>query len=71
MKIIYRKNTLYVYLDESFDIKLLKKLENKLVNIMKIYKISNLVLNSKCDDEAMKEFELKYNSHHKRPIIIN
>lgn len=70
MKIIYRKNTLYVYLDEDFDKNSFKRLENKIDNIMGIYNISNLVLNSKCDEKTMKEFEVKYNSHHKSPIII-
>ena len=44
MNIIYRKNTLYVYIRENIDDNLISKVEDRVNNIMGIYNIDNLII---------------------------
>lgn len=71
MDIIYKKNTLYVYLDESLNDSTLEILERRVNNILRTYKIDNLVINSEEEnDEHLHKFECKYNSTHRSKVII-
>ncbi len=71
MDIIYKKDTLYVYLDDSDDSEAVGTLEDKVDHIMSTYNIDNLVINTKDDSrEDIQEFESKFNSKHRSKVII-
>lgn len=71
MNIIYRKNTLYVYLKEEIDPLLVETLEDRVNNIMGTYDIENLVIKTNGQQSAhFHEFESRYNSRHKSKVII-
>ncbi len=71
MNIIYRKNTLYVYMNENIDKHNLSTMEERINHIMGTYDIDNLVINTYGNDiEGLYEFENRYNSRHKSRVII-
>ena len=74
MDIIYRKDTLYVYLREIPDEDIIKTLESRVDNIMGTYNIENLVIStgeqSDESDVHLHEFESKFNSRHRKKVII-
>ncbi len=74
MDIIYRKDTLYVYLKEIPDEEIIKTLESRVDNIMVTYNIENLVIaTSEQSDESdihLHEFESKFNRRHRKKVII-
>lgn len=71
MDIIYKKDTLYVYLDERLNEDVMRTLESRVNNIMGTYNIENLVINTKeKSTEHLHEFESKYNSKHRSKVII-
>lgn len=71
MNIIYRKNTLYVYLQEEIDSYLVDTLEDRVNNIMGSYDIENLVIKTNGKHGGhFHEFESRYNSKHKSKVII-
>lgn len=71
MDIEYRKDTLYVHLNENIDKDKIESLETKVDNIMKTYDIGNLVINTRGKGrEHLHEFEWKYNSRHRTNVII-
>lgn len=71
MNIVYRKNTLYVYLNERIDREVLESMEQKVNNIMRIYDIDNLVIQTcKEDEEYLNNFVSRYNRLHKSNVIV-
>jgi hypothetical protein len=71
MDIIYRKDTLYVYLDESLDSDIVRTMESRVNNIMSTYNIENLVINTNdSPDSHLLDFQTKYNSSHKSKVVI-
>ena len=71
MNIVYRKNTLYVYLYEEIDSNLVDTIENRVNNIMGTYDIENLVIKTNGQyGTHFLEFENRYNSRHKSKVII-
>ena len=70
MDIIYKKDTLYVYLDEKVDQEVVDTLESRVDNIMDTYNIENLVINTRSRSRHLHEFETKYNSRHQSKVII-
>lgn len=74
MDIIYRKDTLYVYLRETPDAEMIKTLESRVDNIMGTYNIENLVIATNEPEEKidihLHEFENKFNSRHSKKVII-
>lgn len=71
MNIIYRKNTLYVYLQEEINSHVVDTLEDRVNNIMGSYDIENLVIKTNGKHGAhFHEFESRYNSKHKSKVII-
>lgn len=71
MNLVYKKDTLYVYLDEVIDDDVVNSLEQRVNSIMSSYDIDNLVINSK-DKNINKfiDFEKRYNQKHKSKMII-
>lgn len=71
MDLVYKKDTLYVYLDEDLNDEIIYSLENRVNSIMGLYDIDNLVINSK-DKNVQKfvDFEKRYNKKHKSKMII-
>lgn len=70
MDIVYKNNTLYVYFDDHFKSDDFLNVQNKIDNIMGIYNICSLVINSNNND-ILKDFETEYNLRHNNPVIIN
>ena len=71
MNIIYRKNTLYVYVRENIDAPLVSKMEDRINNIMGTYNIDNLVIRTNGQNiEGLKGFEHRYNMAHSHNLII-
>jgi len=71
MNIIYRKNTLYVYLNENIDAPLAHKVEDRINNIMGTYSIDNLVIRTNGQNAgALRDFEFRYNSTHSTRMTI-
>lgn len=74
MDIIYRKDTLYVYLKEEIDEEKIRTLESRVDNIMGTYNIENLVISTNENieeaDVHLHEFESKFNSRHRKKVII-
>lgn len=71
MDIIYKKDTLYVYIDEAINEELVDTLESRVDHIMGTYNIENLVINAKDRNSLhFHEFETKYNSRHKSKVVI-
>lgn len=71
MDIIYRKDTLYVYIDEVVDEHVVRKLERNVENIMETYNINNLVVDTNNQSRIhFHGFESRYNSKHKPKMII-
>ena len=65
MNIIYRKNTLYVYIRENIDDNLISKVEDRVNNIMGIYNIDNLIIRVDGQNITnLKEFGNKYKGIH-------
>lgn len=72
MNIIYRKNTLYVYLKGDENNYVIKKMEKKINNIMDTYKIENVVIKTSEDAcNNLKEFKSRFNTEHKTSVIIS
>ncbi len=67
MDIEYKKQTLYVYLNEDVDV---ERMQNKVENIMDTYEINNLVIHTKGEKKHLHEFEWNYNTKHKTKVII-
>lgn len=60
-----------MYLNERIDKVILKNMEQKVNNIMKIYDIDNLVIKTCWDDEEyLNDFANRYNRLHKSNVII-
>ena len=71
MNIIYRKNTLYVYVKEGIDEHLVSSMEDKVNNIKGTYDIDNLVISTGGRTGThFHEFESRYNQSHKSKVII-
>ena len=71
MNIIYRKNTLYVYLKENLDEALAHKIEDRVNNIMGTYNIDNLVIRTNGQNNSiLSDFEIRYNNAHNSRMII-
>lgn len=74
MDIIYRKDTLYVYLKEDIDSEKMRILESRVNNIMGTYNIENLVIaTDDVNDDAdihLHEFERNFNRSHRKKVII-
>ena len=71
MNLVYKKDTLYVYLDEDLNGDVVNSLEQRVNSIMSSYDIDNLVIDSK-DKNITKlvDFEKRYNQKHKSKMII-
>lgn len=70
MKIYYKKDTLYVNLEESVDNGVIKDMRKKVFNIIDDYDIDNIVLNimNEVTDEQLlntfiEEYKAKYDGH--------
>lgn len=71
MDIIYKKDTLYVYLDEEVDEQGMSALEDKVDGIMSTYNIENLVIDTHRTNQAhLRRFESSYNSRHRSRVVI-
>ena len=71
MNIIYRKNTLYVYLPENIDNPLLNRMEDRINNIMGTYNIDKLEIRTTEDNHShLRDFESRYNRTHDSSIVI-
>ena len=71
MDLVYKKDTLYVYLDEELDEDVVNSLEHRVDSIMGLYDIDNLVINSKDKNiDMFSNFEKRYNKKHKSKMII-
>jgi hypothetical protein len=71
MNIIYRKNTLYVYVNEEVNDELIDSMENRVNNILGCYDIDNLVINTGGESrDHFNDFESRYNQNHKYKVII-
>lgn len=71
MNIIYRKNTLYVYMRENITESLVNQMEDRVNNIMGTYDIDNLVINTNgAGLDHFHDFESRYNSSHRSRVII-
>lgn len=71
MDIIYKKDTLYVYLDESLDDARMSALESRIDHIMSTYNIEHLVVKSADErSESLERFENKFNARHHSKMII-
>ena len=71
MNIIYRKNTLYVYLKENIDGPLVARVEDRINNIIGSYDIDNLVIKTRGQDiSALKGLESRYNANHTSHLTI-
>ena len=74
MDIIYRKDTLYVYLRELPNEKNIETLESIVDNIMGTYNIENLVIatdeSNEESDVHLNKFESKFNSRHRKKVIV-
>ncbi len=63
MDIEYKKDTLYVYVNEKDDI---DEMEERVENIMRTYKIDNLVIKPTSSvREHLHDFERSYNMKHR------
>lgn len=70
MKIYYKKDTLFVNLDESIDNGVIRDMKKKVFNIIDDYDIDNIVLNimNEVNDETLlnnfiNEYKSKYDGH--------
>ncbi len=71
MDIIYKKGTLYVYLEEGMNARTLRNLETRVEKIMSTYGIDNLVVDTLGENqEYMELFESRFNRRHKSKVII-
>lgn len=71
MDIIYKKDTLYVYLDDGIDEDKMFLVEDKINSIMGTYKINNLVIKpGNLDTKLFEPFRKRYNQNHKTNMII-
>lgn len=71
MDIIYKKDTLYVYLDDEISEDMIYTVEDKINTIMGTYKISNLVIKpGNLDTKLFEPFRKRYNQNHKTNMII-
>lgn len=71
MDIIYKKDTLYVYLDDGIDEDKMLLVEDKINSIMGTYKINNLVIKpGNLDTKLFEPFRKRYNQNHKTNMII-
>ncbi len=71
MDIIYRKDTLYVYVEDELDENLVGRLERRVDNIMARYGIERVVVDTRGQrPEFMHVFERRFNSRHKSKVIV-
>lgn len=71
MDIIYKKDTLYVYLEEELNFRVLCNLENQIVRIMEDYGINNLVIDTFGENrEYMDFFKSRFNRRHNMKVMI-
>lgn len=71
MDLVYKKDTLYVYLDEKLDEEVVNSLEQRVNSIMSAYDIGNLVIDSKDKSlDKLINFEKRYNKKYKSKMII-
>lgn len=71
MNIFYKKDTLYVTLDELVDREVIDTVESRVNAIMSSYNIPNLVIDTNGQNvEHFKEFEQRYNHGHSSKVII-
>ncbi len=71
MDIIYKKGTLYVYLEEDMNARILRNLETRIERIMSAYGIENLVIDTLGENhEYMELFESRFNRRHRTKVII-
>lgn len=71
MDIIYKKDTLYVYLEEELNFRVLCNLENQIVRIMEDYGINNLVIDTFGENrEYMDFFKSRFNRRHNIKVMI-
>ncbi len=70
MDIIYRKDTLYVYLKQSEEVDF-KDLKRRIKRIMDIYKIDNLVIDTKDGEiEYIHELERRFCFKNKAKVLV-
>ena len=68
---MYKKDTLYVYVDEPLTGETIRTMENRVNDIMDRYDIENLVVDSKNkSDIYLHEFEKRHNSKYRSKVII-
>ena len=71
VNIIYKRKTLYVYLKEDVDDLLASKIEDRVNNIMGLYSIDKLIIDSSGKKvEHLKDFEARFNASHKSKMVI-
>lgn len=71
MNIIYKGDTLYVFLEENLNRRVVSTLENRVDNIMDAYNIENLVINTKNKlPRHSHRFEEKLNSRYDSKVVI-
>lgn len=71
MNIFYKKDTLYVTLDELVDREVIDTVESRVNAIMSSYNIPNLVIDTNGQNtDHFKEFEQRYNHKHNSRVII-
>lgn len=71
MEIVYRKDTLYVYIDEEVTKELVEDLKRRTETIMDTYGIDNLVVDThKNASSLLSDFAVKYNTCHRSKMIL-
>lgn len=71
MDIIYKKDTLYVYIREDLTCKKLERLERRADKIMETYGIEKLVVDTgRKKDELLSDFEHRYNARHRMKVVV-
>lgn len=71
MNIVYRKDTLYVYVVDEIDYDLIERMERQVGKILERYKIDNLVLDVKeKNNELIEQFCRRYNVKYRKKILV-
>ena len=71
MNINYRRDTLYVILEENLNEESVNTVENRVDNIMDTFNIENLVINArKMSPVHFRQFEENFRSRHENKVVI-
>lgn len=71
MDIAYNKDTLYVYLNDEVTEELINEMQEKVEEIMRVYKIEKLIVKAEENERVhLHGFEWDYNLKHRTKVII-